>query len=70
MKISSPPLNIDCKKYSKYLKKKRKKADSARIKEELTKLSLHMDTGGFNSIDEKWGCFEDNIHRIMDSCIP
>lgn len=37
---------------------------------ELTKLSFHMDTRGFNSIDEKWSCFEDNIHRIMDSCIP
>ena len=48
----------------------RKKADSTRIKEELTKLSLQMDTRGFNSIDEKWSCFEGNIHRIMDSCIP
>ena len=37
---------------------------------ELTKLSFHMDTRGFNSVDEKWSCFEDNIHRIMDSCIP
>lgn len=48
----------------------RKKANSTRIKEELTNLSLHMDTWGFNSIDDKWNCFEDNIHRIMDSCIP
>ena len=48
----------------------RNKADSTRIKDELTKLSLHMDTRGFNSIDEKWSCFEDNIHCIMDSCIP
>ena len=48
----------------------RKKADSTRIKEELTNLSLHMDTRGFNSIDDKWSFFEDNIHRIMDSCIP
>ena len=29
-----------------------------------------MNARGFNSIDEKWSCFEDNIHRIMDSCIP
>ena len=36
----------------------------------LTKLSFYMDTRGFNSVDEKWSCFEDNIHRIMDSCIP
>ena len=48
----------------------RKKADSTRIKEELTNLSLFMDTRGFNSIDDKWSCFEDNIYRIMDSCIP
>ena len=48
----------------------RKKARFTRIKEELTNLSLYMDTRGFNSIDDKWSCFEDNIHRIMNSCIP
>ena len=47
----------------------RKKADSTRIKEELTNLSLQMDSRSFNSIDDKWSCFEDNIHLIMDSCI-
>ena len=29
-----------------------------------------MNTRGFNSIHDKWSCFEDNIHRIVDSCIP
>ena len=29
-----------------------------------------MDTRSLFSIDEKLSCFEDNIHRIMDSCIP
>ena len=65
-------VNTSCRR-KKNVKRKifiRKKADSTRIKEELRKLSLHMDTRGFNSIDEKWSCFEDNIHRIMDYCIP
>ena len=48
----------------------RKKSDSTRIKEKLTNLSLYMDTRRFNSIDDKWSYLEDNIHRIMDSCIP
>ena len=48
----------------------RKKADSTRIKNELESLSSHMAARRFNSIDEKWNCFEVNIHRIMDSCIP
>ena len=25
---------------------------------------------GFNSINDKWSCFEDNIHRKMYCCIP
>ena len=59
-------VNISCRR-KKNVKGKifiRKKADSTRIKEELTKLPLHMYTRGFNSIDEKWRSFEDNIHRI------
>ena len=65
-------VNTSCRR-KKNVKRKifiRKKADSTRIKEELTKLSFYMDTRDFNSIDDKWSCFEDNIHRIMDSCIP
>ena len=64
-------VNTSCRR-KKNVKRKifiRKKADSTRIKE-LTKLSFYMDTRDFNSIDDKWSCFEDNIHRIMDSCIP
>ena len=65
-------VNTSCRR-KKNVKRKifiRKKADSTRIKEELTKLLFYMDTRDFNSIDDKWSCFEDNIHRIMDSCIP
>ena len=61
-------VNTSCRR-KKNVKRKifiRKKADSTRIKE-LTKLSFYMDTRDFNSIDDKWSCFEDNIHRIMDS---
>ena len=43
--------NIKCKMFI------RIKAASTCIKQELTKLSLHMDTRGFNSINEKWSCF-------------
>ena len=35
MKISSPPLNIDCKKYSKYLKKKGKKPTLLELRKNL-----------------------------------
>ncbi|XP_020606237.1 uncharacterized protein LOC110044991, partial [Orbicella faveolata] len=65
-------VNTSCRR-KKNVKRKiyiRKKADSSSVKEELTNLSLHMDTRGFNSIDDKWSCFEDNIYRIMNSCIP
>ena len=65
-------VNTSCRRKKNVIRKIfiRKKADSTRIKEELIKLSFDVDTRGFNSIDDKWSCFEDNIHRIMDSCIP
>ena len=49
----------------------KKKADCQRIKRELQSLAETQapDTDDA-SVDEKWNYFEENIRRIMDTCIP
>ena len=49
----------------------KKKADCQRIKRELQSLAeAQASVIGDASVDEKWNYFEENIRRIMDTCIP
>ena len=49
----------------------KKKADCQRIKRELQSLAeAQAPVTGDASVDEKWNYFEENIRRIMETCIP